>query len=185
MRFPDCMRLPNAENTFAGFPIAQTWTDLALWEEFLNRHPVASLVELGTWQGGMAAFLALQARARGIQFTTIDHQSGQMRSSELVNFLGASSLVRDIFEPGFMRTVLDLAPTPRLLFCDNGNKRRELSEIAPLLGPGDYVAVHDWHSEAGPEDIPATWFAIFEAECEKVSSLTRYFRLPASADITK
>ena len=77
-----------------------------------------------------------------------------------------------------MRELLLSQPAPRLLFCDNGNKRRELSEIASLLAPGDFVAVHDWGSEAGPGDIPAEWARLMVEECEAIQSLTRFFRVP-------
>jgi len=75
-----------------------------------------------------------------------------------------------------MRELLLSQPAPRLLFCDNGNKRRELSEIACILAPGDFVAVHDWGSEAGPGDISVHWDGLMVEECEAIKSLSRFFR---------
>lgn len=180
MRLPDALTRPNAENTFCSCPAAQTWNDLAIWEEFLNRHPIASLVELGTWKGGMAAFLAAQCLARGARFTTIDHALGQMENREMVERLGGTCLGMDVFHLEPMQALLLSQPAPRLLFCDNGNKRRELSEIAPCLEFKDYVVVHDWGSESGPGDIPPHWEPVLQEECEQMVSLTRFFQIPKS-----
>ena len=176
MRLPEALTKPNAENTFCGCPAAQTWNDLTIWEEFLNRYPVASLIELGTWKGGMAAFLAVQCRARGIQFTTIDHALGQMENREFVEWLGATCLNMDVSQIEPMREYLMSQPEPRLLFCDNGNKRRELSEIASLLAPGDFVAVHDWGAEAGPEGCDC-WKILMLSLCNGIESLTRFMAI--------
>ena len=52
--------------------MAQTRNDLALWEAFLRRHRVGSIIELGTWEGGMSLYLAHQCKYRGGQFVTVD-----------------------------------------------------------------------------------------------------------------
>ncbi len=177
MRLPDALTIPNAENSFCGTHAAQTWNDLALWEEFFNRYPLASLIELGTWKGGMAAFLALQCKARGIAFTTIDSNGAWQENRELVESLGGQCLVMDVFDANTMTKLMEEQPRPCLLFCDNGDKRRELREIASQLEADQYIAVHDWGSESGPEDIPDDWQYLLHDECERMHSLTRYFKI--------
>ena len=41
----------------------------------------------------------------------------------------------------------------KLLFCDDGNKIREVNTFAPLLSIGDYLAIHDWDIEIHFEDV--------------------------------
>ncbi|MBC8066389.1 MAG: hypothetical protein H7Y17_16275 [Chlorobia bacterium] len=178
MRLPEAFTIPNAETTFCGFPAAQTWHDLAIWEEFFNRHRFETLIELGTWKGGMAVFLAIQCKARGIRFETIDHDAAQVEPRDLIDSLGAAVLSGNVFDLTWMKERIRAAPGPRLLFCDDGDKRREMRELAPLLDAGDFVAVHDWGSEAGSQDIPAAWEPIMAEVCESTSSITRFFRLP-------
>jgi cephalosporin hydroxylase len=168
------MAVPNAENTFGGTPIAQTWTDLAIWEEFLNRHEIAGLIELGTWKGGMAAFLAFQGLARGFKLTTVDSNPGWLENRAVLEELGVDIHCHDVFDLEFMRDLINSMPKPTLLFCDNGNKARELREIAPLLASGDYIAVHDWGSEAGPSDVDPSWISLMDSECEAARSITRF-----------
>ena len=147
---PRCMTAPNAGNTFAGSLMAQAWNDLALWEEFLNRHEVQSIVELGTFRGGMSIFLALQAAARGARFVTVDSSLGQVENLQFLEALDSNVIGMDLFGDGALTRItdnLEELPAPRLLFCDNGNKREEVRRFAPLLADGDFLAVHDWGSE--------------------------------------
>lgn len=180
MRLPDALTKPTADNTFCGTFGAQTWNDLAIWEEFFNRYPIASLIELGTWKGGMAAFFAVQGLSRGFQFTTLDNNGLWQENREIVERLGGSCIVANVFDLDFMTKLIREHPKPLLLFCDNGDKRRELREIASQLEKGDYVAVHDWGSESGPGDIPDAWSYLFQEECEAMQSLTRYFTFEPS-----
>jgi cephalosporin hydroxylase len=181
VRFPECMAIPNAEGTFGGTPLAQTWTDIALWEEFLNRHWIAGMIELGTWKGGMGAFLAMQGLARGFRFATVDSNPAWLENRETLERLGAQVFCHDVFDPGFMAELIGTMPKPLLLFCDDGDKRRELREVAPLLSAGDFIAVHDWGSEAGLGDVDPAWLPLMAQECEASESITRYFEVPGNA----
>lgn len=167
--------MPTADNTFCGTFGAQTWNDLAIWEEFFNRYPISSLIELGTWKGGMAAFLAVQGLARGFRFTTLDNNGSWQENRETVERLQGTCIVVNVIDLAFMTKLISEQPKPLLLFCDNGDKRRELREIASLLEAGDFVAIHDWGSESGSGDIPDTWVYLMQEECEAMHSLTRYF----------
>jgi cephalosporin hydroxylase len=181
MDFPACLTRPNVNGTFAGADLAQTWQDLALWEAFLDRHPVASLVELGTWRGGMAIFLALQCRARGIRFLTAERFTDQIQRPDLLAELGAEVLAVDLHSgegAARMREILEGLPRPRLLFCDDGDKRLEVRSFGPSLASGDLLAVHDWLAEIGPEDVPAEFVPLMQPECEGTESLTRFFLVP-------
>jgi cephalosporin hydroxylase len=181
MNFPACLTLPNAENLFLGVPLAQTWQDLALWEAFLERYPCASILELGTWRGGMALFLALQARWRGAEFATLDLHQGGLVGRERLEETGARVLEADLFsfegQAVVQRLVREL-PKPLLLFCDDGDKPREWRTFVPLLSPGDRVAVHDWDAEFRLEDCDPPLPMVLPGECESVRSLTRFFLVP-------
>jgi len=41
----------------------------------------------------------------------------------------------------------------KLLYCDNGDKEREVLMYAPLLNSGDLLGVHDWEREVRPEKV--------------------------------
>lgn len=154
--------------SFGGIRAAQILSDYYLWESILNDTPKAkSIVELGTFEGGFSLYLAAQARARGLTFRTYD----------------IISPARDI--PGFIQ--LDIFAEkeaigqylvqnhPFILFCDGGNKARELRIFSQYLCPDSIILVHDWMEEIFPEDIPDNIQMIYEEYCESLSSKTRIF----------
>lgn len=157
--------------SFGGIACAQYWCDFVLWEAVLNERPqTRGIVELGTWQGGFSLFLAAQARARRIAFSTFD----------------ATPPDRHI--PGFVRLDVFAEPTvvgarcrqlePVILFCDNGNKPRELRTFPQYLEhPESLVIVHDWGTEVMPEDVPDTLEEVWGDFCDDLGSLSRIFRL--------
>lgn len=180
MDFPDCLTRPNADCTFQGVRIAQTWNDLALWETFLNRSGVRSVIELGTWTGGMALFFASQSKTRVLTVTTIDSNLSVNECRSQLDDLGCRVLEEDLLgatASDLVRELILSAPGPLVLFCDNGNKPAEWCRYVPMLRPGDFAAVHDWGSEFGPENLSPNPEPFLQVEAEAISSLTRFFRI--------
>jgi hypothetical protein len=143
---------------FLGIEMAQSWNDFPIWEEFFDKYPIRTFIELGTGHGGMTLFFGLQCFQRGIQFHTFDHQrwfdfSNGM--SLLIN-LNASYHWFDIFSQDGGNEIAGLinsSPKPLAIFFDNGNKPREWKNYAPLTSPGDFCIVHDWGMEFKQEHI--------------------------------
>lgn len=153
--------------SFGGIAAAQTWSDVFLWETLLNTYPVEVIVEIGTWKGGFSWFLWAQAEVRGYDFRTYD------------------AIAPDVLVPGFRR--LDVFADPEavfedidgravMLFCDGGNKPRELRLFSTGLAEGSIVLVHDWGTEMQPEDVPDWLVEIHGDVCDATRSMTRVFR---------
>ena len=72
-------------------------------------------------------------------------------------------------------------PEKKLLYCDNGNKDREICYYGKLLNVGDVMGVHDWGLEVHPDkECVKDVFELFSAhsinhEFEKNKLLTRFF----------
>lgn len=166
--------------------VMQYRVDLALWERFLNRCPeIASIVELGTEQCGLALFLALQAYQRGMEFRTFDHKRSGNLDTPLSRLLGLGDrfILGNLFGKAGKKLIALLnggLPRPILLFCDDGNKPREFREFVPHLRVGDYVGVHDWGKEISRADVtifgdslePLWW-----DQWEEMGSLTRFLKV--------
>lgn len=170
--------------SFLGCHMAQYWVDLVLWERFLNRHQLASIVELGTGGCGLSLFLASQAYQRGIEFWTFDRKTSGNLDTPLAKLLG----LRAHFVPGNLFTgarpklveLLQGLPRPLLLFCDNGNKPKEFREFVPYLWVGDYVGVHDWGTEIGEKDVHVLEGIVEPLHLEEwaaAGSITRFMRV--------
>jgi len=68
--------------------------------------------------------------------------------------------------------------------CGSGNKPLEMQTFAPMLRTGDYVAVHDWGTEIGYDDIMAIRHLLeqlFLDACVYHRSLLRFWRVISSA----
>lgn len=144
--------------TCFGHPFSQDWQDLFIWEMFFQTRPIKSLIELGTGNGGMSVFFAIQAFNRDIKFATFDNQKFFDFSHGVAGLLGLNQMFfhYDIFEdPGLtvLRDMILKTPHPLALFCDNGDKAREWRTFGPLLIPGDYIVVHDWGTEFKEEHM--------------------------------
>lgn len=116
----------------------------------IESHEVETFIELGTQYGGLS--LMLSDGLPGVQVHTFDIRdqwSGKART------LGPDIIfhVEDILgDPGPVRELLRL-PARTLLYCDNGNKIKEVELYADHLKPGDILGVHDWGTEIGLEHI--------------------------------
>lgn len=144
--------------TFMGTRFSQDWQDLFIWENFFEKYPMKSFIELGTGSGGMSIFFALQCFSRGIQFHTFDHQRWLETDGGLPALLkmGDNYHIVDLFSDVGTKRVAQLIADlykPMAIFFDNGNKPKEWQTFAPLLSPGDFCIVHDWGTEFLEEDM--------------------------------
>jgi predicted O-methyltransferase YrrM len=173
--------------SFCGVRMLQQWVDLALWERVFEQHPgLRCVVELGTFEGGMSLFLLAQCRQRGIGFVTVDRRRPDAAYGRLGQALGldAHTWAGDIWggdAQALLKGVLeDNNAHPLLLYCDNGDKRREFAHFLPLLRQGDLIAVHDWGTEFGPDDaLPhmARLEPVLAHEAMVLDAITRFWRV--------
>jgi cephalosporin hydroxylase len=157
--------------SFGGIPMAQFWCDIYLWEAVLNSNThLKRIVELGTWMGGFSLFLQMQAEARDMTFFTYD---SIVFREDVTKNLPFTKL--DIWANiDFLGDLMSKEAT--LLFCDNGNKPRELKTFAPYLTSDSIVIVHDWMTETFPKDIPDYLEEIYGDFCDDIGSISRVFR---------
>ena len=141
-----------------GRPVGQSWDDLGLWEKVLNEFDhLRWIVELGTWEGGMSFYLAAQCFARRMVFHTFDKNSP---TEWVCNFQK-----RDVLNYLLPDKVMDLIHAhPGILFCDDGNKRKEVLFYHFRLHKRSFIAVHDWGIEFEQDDIPESHRALVSNE---------------------
>lgn len=151
--------------TFLGTNCSQSWADLQLWEMLLNEHPeLRSIVELGTGEAGFSRYLHLQAEARGLCFHTFDRirmdRHRQSGFHKLDIFANPAKVAARLRHPG-------------VLFCDNGDKIREVQVFGPFLEPGDLLAVHDWGTEIFAKHVKEPFVPIHEEWWEHTAIFER------------
>lgn len=173
-------------NSYCGYRMTQMWRDFFLWEAVLNREQnIEAIIELGTAHGGFSLYLLHQAQHRQWDFHTYD-VADPIRSDRSAIFgadgigkcadLGTHFRQHDVL--GNPEPVRELIREygPIVLFCDNGNKAREVELYAEHTAPGSLIVVHDWNREIFPTQIPSFLTEIYGEECDTIESWTRFFR---------
>lgn len=152
---------------FFGTNCSQSWGDVILWERLFNAHPeLRGVVELGTGEGGFSRYLQFQAQTRGLTFSTFDKvhmKTHNLDCFQEIDIWENVELVASHFNP------------PTILFCDNGEKAREVAVFAPLLQLNDIVVVHDWNMEIFAKDIPEYLMPIHDEWYAELRSWSRIF----------
>jgi hypothetical protein len=158
--------------SFGDIPVAQIWADFVMWETILNKGEYRAVFELGTWNGGFSWWLWAQCEAREMLFHTFDSIVPERRLPRDI-FTKA-----DVFAEASPLGALFRGWEPCVVFCDNGNKPRELKTFANEIShPESLLVVHDWGTEFMPEDVPDTVEMIHREFCEELGSISRVFRL--------
>lgn len=127
-------------------PVRQTWNDLFFINELLTDIRFDHLVELGTYQGGLAVFLGLHALVNNIDVSTFDVRNepaneGWLRWREL---LPVKFYQLNVFSKQAVNIVSRIARSGRtLIVLDGGDKPMDFKVYAPLLTGNDVALIHD------------------------------------------
>lgn len=157
--------------SFGGVVMAQIWADMIVWELLLNVRKFKAIFELGSYEGGFSWWLWAQTQARGgMKFFTYD--------AVVPSHPTPCFEKRDIFADAERLGELMRAYEPCVVFCDNGNKPREMAIFSKELRSSESVlVVHDWGTEFLPEDVPDGVEMIYREFCEEIDSMSRLFKL--------
>lgn len=161
--------------SFGSVEAAQIWVDFVFWEMVLNKHDkLNAIFEIGTWKGGFSWWLWAQAKARRMHFETYD---AIVPKRTIPGFSRA-----DVFKEYATLGITFRAFEPCVVFCDGGNKPRELAIFSEQLEhPESLLLVHDWGTEMLPENVPGSLEMLYGDFCEQYSSITRVFQRRTNA----
>lgn len=150
---------------YLGFTCQHRSDDFPIIVDILRERRPLLVIELGTDRGGFSALLADTIEAWCGIVMTFDIER-KFPDSLLPKFPNLHFVLCDLLcdvsvsshYPLLKFLVGGLCGTlePVLLYCDNGNKVREIETYAPLLGAGSLLGVHDYGSE-----VPAEWCEAF------------------------
>ncbi len=138
-----------------GRPIGQSWDDLRLWENVLNNFDHFKwIVEFGSWEGSMSLYLFVQCWSRDLYFYTFDKKHPEKETPYFIN--------ADVLEDNVWPMLSKLKTAPGILFCDNGDKPKEVKKYHKIIHRDSFIAVHDWKTEFKEPDIPDTHRIVWE-----------------------
>lgn len=131
-----------------------------LWHElnnqFLNNKHIEKIVEIGTGTGALTVLFGLFGLLINAEVLTLDiDKSLSKRIHPIFDKLDVETLWRDensIETRGRIRKFI--GGKPCYIFCDGGDKVKELRYWSRHIVPGSLISVHDWGTEVFPEDVP-------------------------------
>ena len=131
-----------------GVPVAQAWSQVGLLFTLINEFNLAGVIEIGLFRGGLADML-IRRRERFPDFQYLGFQKdGEELDGHVRGKPGV--VVADCFAAESIAAIaafIAAAPRPILVYCDGGNKPREMNTYAPMLRRGDYLIGHDYPGE--------------------------------------
>jgi len=169
-----------------GAVMGQTFPALFVFEWLLNFYPVEQIVEIGTGCGGLTVYLQTQANIRGLDFVTYDARmrlddknnkimaNKPVKLKEYINYRSANVFDKDVRDE--IRETLKKKVT--LLYCDNGNKPKEMKTFVPYCLKGSIVGTHDWNGQFGIEGMikELKMELLFEDICKEGMTKMRFWQ---------
>ena len=159
----------NVPQTFGGVHTQRLWVDIGTIEKFLFAKWPATVIELGTGTGSFSVYLAVYCWFHDFSFHTFDthkirnspFQERRDKCIEAIICLGGFCYTQDIFAKHTIDLIKDLVRSSRgpvFLYCDDGDKPREVCVYKGILRKGDFLGVHDYGAEIFESDLPMDSF---------------------------
>src|SRR3990167_3580690 len=133
-----------AFTTFIGAKMSQAPNVIQFWEKILFENDFKRIVEFGTYKGGLSLFFLLWCMQRKAEFYTYDIAA--FKFSRLAYGLKLSKYFKklNVFEREAEIGRLIQCKGKTIIFCDGGDKPKELQTFSKYLKRGDLIGVHDW-----------------------------------------
>lgn len=159
------------QTRFIGIKTAQSKKVFDLWEDFLRETDLARIIEIGTYKWGMSLYFFLWCKTKKAEFRTYDIRF--FPATRVIRELGITKCFKmaDVF--AIEKDIGDLIARDgtTLVYCDGGNKPKELAVFSRWLKEGDYIATHDFGTEVMLEDIPEFLSPI---ACDDTTCILKY-----------
>ena len=158
-----------------GVGAAQEWSQVGALFNAIDEFEINLVIELGVYMGGLSELLFLrQGRIPNFRYLGFEISKSQV-NPRLRDSLPI--IYGDIFtEPLKARVVQEVNNTKGhvLIFCDDGDKPKEMTTYAPLIRSGDLLMAHDFSTEVTIESLvlfAAQFPYMYEIEPEKYHAI--------------
>lgn len=137
-----------------GIGIAQNWAQIGSIFEDLNRFKITLFVELGVFLGGFSDLMLLRMNfVPGFDYlgTQLDYEQVAKRLSGNPRIIQGNHWDEPIVSR--IQNLINTNVGTAMVYCDGGDKPREIRTYTPMLRVGDYIRAHDYPGETTPESL--------------------------------
>lgn len=144
-----------------GVAIGQSWFELGALAWLCGRYEIESFVEIGMLQGGLSSVLFGRTlfnkdfRYLGIEY---DPRFLPMQIQAAAEWFDRFEIMEaDVFEIETIKATQNWIKKnngPAIVYCDNGDKPKELEIYSRAIRFGDLIAAHDFGNEYHERDLP-------------------------------
>jgi len=141
-----------------GVEAAQTWVHICKHFEVIQEFDVKLFVELGMLAGGLASIILTRTeyvpdfRYVGVDNRNVLDPRVAMKISQANNARFIQGNVFDVAITDQIQTEISTCNGAAYIFCDNGDKPKELMTYHKFLRVGDLIAVHDYELDKTVND---------------------------------
>lgn len=143
----------------AGLTISLSWMQVISLLDIVDKHGVKLFIELGIHEGGIGSLLYMRAMIEDrFHYIGIDNTPAYVdkRFAQHIPYVDKFvHIYRDCFTQDTKNLVVTTVALhgKSLIFCDNGNKPKEVKLYTPALKVGDILVTHDYGTEIFDEDL--------------------------------
>jgi len=138
-------------------PIKHSTEDLSVFEEILKDYDPEVIMELGTLKGGLTLFFSeVLPRSSIITFDIKPMELEEYYRLQILNpdqfcqFYTGDILKDKKIQKMISEIIGKMKSRKLLLYCDNGDKMKEIKIYKNFLMKGHMLGVHDWGTEVDP-----------------------------------
>jgi len=173
--------------------ILQSWLQVGAIFDLIETEQIKTFIEVGVYEGGFGSLVSAKSfYDKEFRYFGIEIDSSVVNIDFIDQCRKAGNLIffGDVFDNfTLMRKIISESKGPVLLFCDGGDKVKEMKTFYSFMRIGDIIMCHDYMPELTPAigsvldtDIE---FLTFNDNFDEVSGYRWKYRMPAFRCIAK
>lgn len=163
-----------AHTNFFGTDLSQAENMPVILNKFLNIVRPETIIEIGTFKGGLSVLFQLYSISNNKTFVTYDI-TDFIQNKQLFLKLNIDRRLSNVFTQQTMAEIVSLIQRNgvTVIFCDGGNKIAEFNYFGQYLKKNDYILAHDYaidmnHFNNTLKDKLWNWCEITDADIQKI-----------------
>jgi cephalosporin hydroxylase len=133
---------------FLGTELSQNINMPLVLNSFLETVKPKTIIEIGTFKGGLSVLFQIYSISYKSKFVTYDIKD-YVVNTNLFDFLKIDRKKCDVFSEQTIEEIISLIQSEgtTVVFCDGGNKIKEVNFFGNYLKIGDYILAHDYSKD--------------------------------------